>query len=153
MNDVGSNLRQIVEKSYEIFAKYKLGKTLDVCSHCVSDEEIAPLIKTPLRDLSETHIYSYYSSAQNYGEQEFYEMKYFLPRVLELLIEFKQPYHSLEISLNRFNLEKNYFEVEEFEILNQFSKEYFAFCLENYPIPNSEEIDAIIIMFGLAVLT
>ena len=134
----------------KIFSKYKLGNTLDVCLHCVTLEEIEPLLKTPLQEISKEMIYNYYSSAQNYGEQELYEMKYFLPRVLELLTEFEYPYHSVEISLSRFSLEKDNFEVEEKEILNQFAENYFAYCLETYPLPDFEDIDSIIIMFGLA---
>lgn len=150
MSSFQLNLREIVEKSYEVFAKYELGKTLDVCSHCVSEQEINILLTKPLREFSAKDIYSYYSSAQDYGEQEFYEMKHYLPRVLELLIQFEMPFHSLELSLNRFNLQKNHFEGDELENLWQFSHEYFGFCLEHYPIPNDEDIDAIIIMFGLA---
>ncbi len=144
-----AKLKEIIKKSYEIFSQYKLGNTLDVCSHCVTTEEVEPLLRTPLREISEEMIYIYYSSAQNYSEQELYEMKYFLPRVLELLTEFEFPYHSVEISLSRFNLKKDNFEVEEKEILNQFAENYFAYCLETYPLP-IEDIDSIIIMFGLA---
>jgi len=152
MNQVATQtkLKEIVEKSYEVFGKYKLGNTLEVCLHCVTAEEVEPLLKTPLREISKEMIYEYYSSAQSYGEQELYEMKYFLPRVLELLTKFEFPYHSVEISLSRFNLEKNNFEIEEKDILNQFAKSYFALCLEIYPLPDFENIDSIIIMFGLA---
>ncbi len=149
MSEVNVNLIEIVEKAYEVFAKYELGETLDVCLHCVSDAEIRVLLTKNLRELSREEIYSYYSSAQNYGEKELREMKHFLPRVLELLIEFELPYHSLELSLNRFNLQKNHFEIEELDILRQFSQEYFAYCLENFPMPNNEDIDAVIVMFGL----
>lgn len=145
-----TKLKEIIEKSFQIFSKYKLGNTLDVCLHCVTAEEVEPLLKTPLREISQETIYIYYSSAQNYGEQELSEMKYFLPRVLELMTEFKFPYHSVEISLSRFNLEKNNFEIEEREILNQFAEIYFAYCLEIYPLPDFEEISSIVVMFGLA---
>ena len=148
--EVPAKLKEIIEESYRIFDKYKLGKTLDVCLHCVTAEEVEPLLETPLREISKEMIYKYYSSAQNYGEQELYELKYFLPRILELLTDFEFPYHSTEISLNRFNLEKSNFELEEREILNQFAENYFAYCLKIYPLPDFEEISSIIVMFGLA---
>ena len=131
LNEIKNKLKETVEKSFQIFSKYKLGKTLEVCLHCVTAEEVEPLLKTPLREISKEMIYNYYSSAQNYGEQEFYEMKYFLPRVLELLTEFEFPYHSVEISLKRFNLAKDNFDIEEGEILYQFAENYFAYCLEH----------------------
>lgn len=143
-------LKGIIEKCFQVFNKYKLGNTLEVCLHCVTAEQIEPLLKTPLREISSEMIYKYYNSAQSNSEQELYEMKYFLPKVLESMTEFKFPYHSIEISLSRFNLEKDNFEIEEREILNQFAENYFAFCLETYPLPDFENIDSIIIMFGLA---
>lgn len=150
-NETKTKLKGIVEKSFQIFSKYKLGKTLEVCLHCcVTAEEIKPLLKTPLREISGEMIYTYYSSAQNYSEQELYEMKYFLPRVLELMTEFVFPYHSVEISLSRFNLEKNNFDLEEKGILYQFAENYFAYCLETYPLPDFEQISSIIVTFGLA---
>lgn len=148
--EIPANLKEIIEESYEIFGKYKLGNTLDVCLHCVTAEEVEPLLETPLREISKEMIFIYYRSAQNYGEQELYEMKYFLPRVLELMTEFVFPYHSTEISLSRFNLEKDNFDFEEKEILYQFAEHYFAYCLETYPLPDFEEISSIIVMFGLA---
>ena len=145
-----SELKETVEKAFQVFGKYKLGNTLEVCLHCVTAEEVEPLLKTPLRQISGEMIFTYYSSAQNYSEQELYEMKYFLPRVLELMTEFIFPYHSVEISLSRFNLEENNFDFEEKEILYEFAENYFAHCLETYPLPDFEEISSIIVMFGLA---
>ncbi len=150
LTETKKRLKEIIEESYKIFSKYKLGNTLDVCLHCVTAEEFEPLLETPLREISQEMIYKYYSSAQNYGEQELYELKYFLPRILELLTEFEFPYHSTEISLSRFNLEKSNFELKEKEILEQFAENYFAYCLETYPLPDFEEISSIIVMFGLA---
>lgn len=147
---MNAELTEIIEKSYLIFSQYKLGNTLEVCPHCVTEEEIKPLLKTPLREISGEMLYVYYSSAQNGSARELYEMKYFLPRVLELMCEFVFPYHSTEISLSRFDLEKDDFDLEEKEILYQFAETYFAYCLETYPLPNFEEIGSIIVMFGLA---
>lgn len=143
-------LKETIEESYKVFSKYKLGNTLEVCLHCVTAEEVEPLLKTPLREISGEMIFSYYSSAQSGSQQELYEMKYFLPRILELMSEFVFPYHSTEISLSRFNLEKDNFDLEEKEILYQFAENYFAHCLETYPLPDFEEISSIIVMFGLA---
>ena len=50
-------LKGIIEKCFQVFNKYKLGNTLEVCLHCVTAEEIEPLLKTPLREISSEMIY------------------------------------------------------------------------------------------------
>ncbi|MBK7885547.1 MAG: hypothetical protein IPJ81_18425 [Chitinophagaceae bacterium] len=77
-------------------------------------------------------------------------MKYFLPRILELVADNDFPCHSPEATFTRLDLDiLERWHKEEIEILANFSTVYFEKCLNIYPLPN-ERIDTIILMFGIA---
>ncbi len=145
-------LSTIIEKSYKIFEDYTIGETLEICTNCcVTKEEEKILVRTPLRKITKEIMNFYYNSAQTYSQRELYEMKYFLPRVLELLANFEVPTHSIEISLTRLMLDKKEWWLQkEKELLHEFAIAYFQKCLEQYPLPERISIDKIIIMFGIA---
>ena len=88
-----SNLHRIIEAAYELFALYTLGTSLDVCKVCcVTDKDEQLLLTTPLRETSRDMLSNgYFCSAHGHARQENWEMKHFLPRVLELVSEFEIP--------------------------------------------------------------
>ena len=101
-------LNEIVEKSYKLFESYTIGQTLDVCKRCcVSDADEALLVNTPLREVSSLVLRSgYFESARAYTDRELWEMKHFLPKVLELVSEFDFPCASTEEVFMRLELHK-----------------------------------------------
>lgn len=78
------------------------------------------------------------------------EFKYFIPRFLELTIAFNFPSHTTELALKRFN---NYTSAdwtnEEYSVVSNFSVTFFEHCLQQYPLPNNERIDSILIMLWM----
>lgn len=65
-------LNEIIEKSYLLFEKYTIGKTLDVCKCkvCITDEAEATLIKTPLRAIPSSLLErAYYNSARLFTDK------------------------------------------------------------------------------------
>ena len=145
-------LNELIEKSYQVFKNYTVGKTLDVCKACcITDAEERELVNTPLRLVSRTLLQnSYYESARRYSDQELHEMKHFLPKVLELVADFEFPCHSTEITFTRLDLDQpEKWSSQEIQVLIDFSVAFFKKCLAVYPVPKGEEIAGILIMFGI----
>lgn len=147
-------LNEIVEKSYKLFESYTIGQTLDVCKRCcVSDADEALLVNTPLREVSSLVLRSgYFESARAYTDRELWEMKHFLPKVLELVSEFDFPCASTEEVFMRLELHKpERWTSEELQLLSEFSVEFFKKCLSYYPYsPDGEDISTYLTMFGVA---
>lgn len=144
---------ELIEKSYRLFEDYTIGKTLQVCKACcVTDEEEAELVNTPLRTTSSNLLWTaYYESARSYSDRELWEMKHFLPRVLELVNNFDFPCHSTEIVFIRLDLDKpEKWTKEEMQLLTDFSALYFKKCLTFYPYsPDGDSIATYLVMFGI----
>ena len=146
-------LTEIISEAYALFAPYTIGKTLSVCKACcITDAEEAELVSTPLRQVSRTLLQNaYYESARNYSERELWEMKHFLPRVLELVSGFEFPCHSLEITFTRLDLNQpDKWPAAERQLLRNFATTYVANCLARYPLPEGVALTEILIMFGIA---
>jgi hypothetical protein len=147
-------IEKLIEKSYKLFENYTIGKTLQVCKACcVTDEEESELTNTPLRTISSNLLdRAYYFSARNYSDSELWEMKHFLPRVLELVNKFDFPCQSTEIVFTRLDLDKiEKWTKEEMQLLTDFSVLFFKKCLSFYPYsPDGDSIETYLTMFGIA---
>ncbi len=143
-----SELKEIIIEGYELFSKYKITSNLDVCSCCVSEEEQADLIKTPLEKIS-LKLLSVYNNSAMAEMINKNELKYFLPRILELIAEFKFPSHSVEITLNRIEyISSENWSIEEMIFLKRFMKSFFKNCLLIYPFNDFEKLCSVVIMFS-----
>ncbi|MER5419522.1 hypothetical protein [Streptosporangium roseum] len=81
----GSDLGMALERLYETFSRYPLPDKIDVCDHCVAPESVQAARAVPLRALSASVLEPYaWSALSTWGDIE--DFKYYLPRLLELLI-------------------------------------------------------------------
>lgn len=145
-------LQKIVEQTYKIFENYRIKGSLGVCKVCcVTDEQEKLLISTPLRKLS-LELLTVYNDSAKTEFQNAEELKYFLPRMLELVAQLQFPSHSCEICLQRIGMvRKEEWKKEELELIQTFAEDFFEYCLSiTYLSRNSESIDSILIMFDKA---
>lgn len=148
-----ATLPELIEAAYVLFAPYTIGSTLRVCKVCcVSEAQERELVSTPLRAVSRQLLdHAYYASARDYSDQERWEMKHFLPRVLELVTQFDFPCHSLELTFARLDLDQTaHWPAPERQLLVAFASAYFDACLATYPLPTGETLGDILLLFGLA---
>jgi hypothetical protein len=146
-------LYDLIEAAYVLFAPYTLGATLSVCKACcVSDAQEQALLRTPLREVSwQVLSDGFFVSAQAHCDQERWEMKHFLPRVLELTTRFEFPVHSVEITFSRLELDQPaHWPAAERQLLAAFARTYFEACLARYPLPDGHQLTDIFLMFGRA---
>ncbi len=87
-------LAKAVEHVYQRFAQYRISGPLEVClcPVCMTEETRAELVSTPLRQISRDLLAEYTNSAHGVP-QDTDQMKYFLPRYLELIAQDDQPDH------------------------------------------------------------
>lgn len=145
-------LTDIIDKSYSLFASYHLTRPLDICTDCcMSPDDEATLARLPVRQIPRDLLAAYNDGAKP-DKTRIEEVKHFLPRYLDLLVQFEFPTHSAELSFSRLTpFDKAQWTKDELELLNDFSIEYFKHCLSIYPLPSfNDEIDTILIMFGKA---
>jgi hypothetical protein len=146
-------LKETLDKAYEIFAKYQANRPLDVCTDdcCMKVEDEGRLANFPVNEIPIELLAEYNDSAKP-EKTRIEEVKHFLPRYLELISQFRFPTHSTELSFSRLiPFDKNEWTKQEFEILVNFSTDFFRHTLLTYPLPSfNDRIDSILIMFWRA---
>ena len=148
------SMKAVIRKAYQVFSRYPVPPQFDVCLRCcVNLEEEKALRHTPLHDLPFELINTYNQSAKS-QQQNSYEIRYLLPRLLEVIAHGQYPAISEELCLERVGRAEpqNWLPAER-EILNEFAQQLFIDMLTG---AESEarlvELDAILIMFHLAGL-
>ncbi len=141
-------MKEIIQKGYNLFAGYKLNGRLDVCPCCMSEVEQEQLLSVQVEKLP-LALLSVYNTSAMPEEIEAVEYKYFLPRLLELINEFNFPAHSIEITLSRMAyLRPGEWSIEEAAFLEEYMKSFFKKCLAKYPAADFEDMEAVIIMLS-----
>lgn len=133
-------VKHAVERLYAVFGAYRAPTLcLNVCLGCCMDEsQEREMRQLPLRHINARHFYDYNSSAKDVP-QPAEEIKYLLPRMLELLAEGAEIHHSSEIYLQRLgSCEAGAFSAKEYEAIATFALAYFAECLSQHPWESGE---------------
>jgi hypothetical protein len=82
--DMNDGLTAAVETLYVVFGRYPLPDHVDFCGHCIAEQEVADLHRTPLRQVSVEQMgLLLWNTASTWGDQEYFN--HFLPRLLELV--------------------------------------------------------------------
>ncbi|WP_460583862.1 hypothetical protein [Hymenobacter arcticus] len=150
-------MQAIISEAYTLFLPYTIGSTLAVCKVCcITDAEEQELVAMPLRTIS-SDLFSraYYGSAHAHTPRELWEMKHFLPRILELVSDYDFPTFAVEITLTPLYLDQSAAwtgsELKpELELLAAFALAYFQQSLAQHPLPSGDSLESILVMFGIA---
>lgn len=124
-----------VANLYPVFRRYEAPKTtLDVCLGCCMDEKLEKeMRKLPLAALYRNHFYQYNDSAKS-EVQPANEVKYFIPRMLELLSQGIDLHHSTEIYLDRIGrMPEGSLSDTERKALDDFALAFFTEGLNQMP--------------------
>lgn len=82
---ISTELKMEIENLYRVFSIVEKPGGISYCTHCHDQHDFKALLSKPLREISSTDFDHYIWSAFNTaGDMETY--KYFVPRLLELLI-------------------------------------------------------------------
>lgn len=96
------SVQEALQDVYQSFSRYRAPKTtLDVCIACCMDEaDERAMRRLPLRELTAQHFHAYNDTAKS-ERQPAAELKYFLPRLLDLMAQGARLHHSTELYLDR----------------------------------------------------
>lgn len=117
-------MNALLKESKELFRAYDQLQSLDICTYCCVSEEYEQLLLQSNRfKVPATAIYEYNSSAKSgYTLKTTNELRYFIPRILELVVFDEEIHHSTELYLTRFNLvPKEAWSLKEVDFFNRFA--------------------------------
>ncbi|MBE9591603.1 hypothetical protein IM753_11625 [Moraxella sp. K127] len=147
--------QKIIDEFYQVFNYPAPTEHLNVCScgGCIDDEIELQMRTLPLHELTKEHFYQYNTSAKDEVENP-NELKYFLPRMVELFVQGKELHHSTELYFQRVgNCSKESFTPKEWVLWDKFANLYLDNLLKQYPYECfdflSDNIFAILLMFNL----
>lgn len=129
-----STLRATLANVYSAFGGYRAPERLQDAVPYVIDEDVnQDMCSLPLRDLKRKHFYEYNTESQ-YEKQDPNEIKYFLPRLLELMLNKQEIHHVPALCLERLGrCDPNALSDQERVILCDFAVAYFAWGLAQMP--------------------
>lgn len=122
------SLLAAVQTAYRVLGRRSAPKLpLNVCIGCCMSPKLEQEMRSlPLRQLSARHFYEYADGAMGDLVQPAAEIKYLLPRWLELLADGHELRHSLEITLDRVGrCPEDSFNAAERKVLDDFMLAYF----------------------------
>ena len=117
----------IIENLYRVFSKYKLHQKVTgcYCGVCLDEEFNSYVHNTQLTELSESYL-EFYLMAVGILDEEGNDFKYFLPRILEVLLNSKnQSSHFYTIIWKTLGNATKYFNEEERLLLMQFAEAWY----------------------------
>jgi hypothetical protein len=145
---MSNDLNKIVEQAYVLFSGNKPDSITDACtSCCMSEEDAQLLLSTPLRQIP-LDLLSQYQDAAKPLNLNLKEVKYFLPRYLDLISVFKFPSYEPCLALTRLSpFSVDGWNKEESNLLEAFSMQFFAEYVETMDHPEFVLPSEILLMF------
>lgn len=136
MNLIYEQLKPIIDECYQVFSIYE-PPTGDLnacnCPLCLEPELEHELKTLPLRKIRQKHFYRYNSASKDNLENP-NEIKYFLPRMIELFVQGKDIHFAVELSFERIGrCLKGSFSQEEQMVWEKFVNTYLDTLLQYYP--------------------
>lgn len=152
----GAAVRSAVEDAYRVFGRHAApAESLDVCLNCCMAQELEQEMRQlPLNKLTRQHFYEYNTSAKS-EVQPAEEIRYLLPRMLELMAEGAEIHHSIELSLDRLGrCPAGSLDEAERSVLDRFALAYFERSISAIERMWLDEPFSLLLMFdigGLAI--
>lgn len=144
-----TEIHLLINESYSLFSTYSFGNIVAVHSgNCCLSHEDAELLKTiPLHNIDQRLIYEYLNACEEHDQcSVVIQIKYLLPKILELLAENKHIHHSTECILDKFHLNlTNVWNEHEIDFMNRFAIHFFKSKILIYD--DTDHINSYLIMF------
>lgn len=150
-----TDLDALVELAYDVFRFYSPHHPLAVCTTCcMSEKNVSTIYKTPLRDLSRDVVYDYLDAAIVSDTQVSAEIRYFIPRIFELMIKGDSLRYSTELTLDKCYLTLGIWSADEIAIFTRFCCLYFKRYLTKFDDHQFRWLEILdtLVMFYLAGL-
>lgn len=146
----------LIELSYDVFAHYRPHTPLEVCCRsncCISEQSYQLIQQIPICQLPANLLYEYLDAAEGCDPKALSsEIRYFMPRIFELMAQNCHIRHSTELTLNKCHLEQGVWLKHEIAIFERFAQLFFIKKL-NHAHSFYIEIFEQLVMFYLSGLS
>lgn len=157
LSDELNSFQNIIDEFYQVFNYPAPTEHLNACDcgGCIDDNIELEMRTLPLRELTKEHFYQYNTAAKDEMENP-NEIKYFLPRIVELFVQDKELHHSTELYFERVkNCPKESFSPKEMALWDKFANLYLDIMITIYPDDcfdgtRIENLFSFLLMFNLA---
>lgn len=148
------DIDEIIAVAYWVFGNYKPHKPLEVCTYCcMCEKNVASIYQLPVHELSREIIYDYLDAAQGETLALSDEIRYFMPRIFELLAKGEHIRYDTAFVLDKCHLQMGVWTTLEMAVIKRFSqlflKEKFSKTYDDF---HHMEIFVYIEMFYLSGL-
>ncbi|MGT2906268.1 hypothetical protein [Streptococcus dentiloxodontae] len=145
-------MRSLLEEAYQLFSYNLKGQlSLCTCPVCITEENVRRLISTPVREISRELIFEYLEAVNN--DEEGYQIKHFLPRILELCAGYEYIRVDDSLNLERCHFEKDIWRAEELDFMKRFSVRFMIDAINaDSEIKDIDSPAVYLVMFDLAGL-
>ena len=132
---MNQQIEEVIKDAYQIFRRYGVPSDLNICTSCCVDKKTERALRTEMvHTLSREVMNGYVGSARS-EPQSADEVRYFLPRMLELIAQHQELHHSTEIYLTRLEaVDLSLFTDAERTLLDRFALVFFEDFINEYPV-------------------
>lgn len=155
------DLKALIDESYQLFGLYEVGDVMAVCSGqgCCLQPCDAELLKSlPVQNIEPWLIYEFLEATETENITLLVQqMKYLLPRILELLIQEQKLRISKEFIFDKCRFNCDLWLKQEVDFMQRFASAYFdskctAAVIKADAIKGDNTLEDIIVMFHIAGL-
>ena len=127
-------MNALIAKIYETFSYYSINEIKGVCTGCcLSQDNIEKILTLPLHEISWQTIYEYVSAIK-YNEESFIpQIRYLLPRIIELYASSDYLRQPSEYTFEHCYFDKSeYWNEQEIALIREFAKLHFKEVIVEY---------------------
>lgn len=149
--DLSPAMQALLEEAYTLFkCELHFPLTLCTCPVCLSEENLRALQTTPVRELSEALIYEYLNAVVNKSDDD-YQIRHFLPRILEMIAHYIEIRVDDSLNLDRCHFESDSWKPQELDFMRRFSRQFILDTI-NFRPSQADGVAVYLVMFNLAGL-
>ena len=149
--DLSPAMQALLEEAYTLFkCELHFPLTLCTCPVCLSEENLRALQTTPVRELSEALIYEYLNAVVSKSDDD-YQIRHFLPRILEMIAHYIEIRVDDSLNLDRCHFESDSWKPQELNFMRRFSHQFILDTI-NFRPNQADGVAVYLVMFDLAGL-
>lgn len=147
---ISQELQLLLEEAYALFA-CELQRPLDLlaCPVCISEDNLERLETEDVHHISKELMFEYLNAVRNEDGDD--QMRYFLPRILELTARYDYIRIDDSLNLDRCHFEEKGWSSEELDFMRRFSRQFIIDTINQAP-SQADAVAVYLTMFDLAGL-
>ena len=153
-HEISKAVDKVISELYAKFAKYSIRNVHGVCTECcLGEPHLTQIKKHALKSLSAVAIREYLDAAQSNIDVMVSEIKYLLPRILELFNQGAEIRLLAELNFDKLNLNRSdLWQADEIALIKSFAKLHFESLFVKDDSAEYFSLAEVVMMWDLAGL-